>query len=649
MKHIVWDIEGNGLGELVIDKKKNLIPEVTKVHLLVLRSYPDGRTLIFRNRDGQDEIPEGLQILQSAQSCIGHNIIEYDMQVLRRLYDADFSNCRVFDTLVASRLVYPDEKNHPFGGNSVENYGNLFNEAKVGTEIEDWSQWTQLMEDRCVQDCVLQHKIFDYIKPRAAKFPFALRLEHRIAEICANMQENGVSIDVPAAEELIEQLELEFAKANDQLQEAFPPIVEEMKTPQYYYDPSTQTRYERKKDAPAKLRKQLEAGPMKTKEHPFNPGSTLQIAQRFKERYDFDAPTTENGNPTLAEEVLKSVPFPEAKLLLRAQMADKRLQHLRDWTTRARASRTPGRIHPRINPDGCNTHRATHSQPNQTACPKIVFGEEGILTGFEGRYGFECRSLWGPRPTWWQVGGDASGLELRELGHSLFIFDGGAYAQEVIDGDIHTLNQNAGGLITRDQAKTVIYAYLYGAGDEHIGELITAHASLPIELIEELHAESQSWVRQKSGRDKSKWLKLKGRQFRDQFERKIPALAQLTAWCKQCASERGFIPLLDGRRAPCRSAHSALNVLLQGNGAVTMKVAMAILARKLEDDGILWTDCAWMLWPHDEFQFEAKDEKLAHHVGKSIVDSIVEAGVRLKLKCPLDGEYKVGKNWADCH
>lgn len=661
MNCFVIDIEGNNLNEIQIDKAGVLHTECDRVHLLVLRSYPKGEVQVFRRNDDEDTIAEGWQILRSADGIIGHNVIGYDLPVLRRLYNNTVKG-RVFDTLVGSKVLYPDAKHHPFGGNSVESWGNFLGIPKVGTEITDWTKWTPLMEERCIRDCEVQAQIFKYIKPKLMRFKTPLKLEHLVAQICADMQANGVRIDVAGAEKMIQWMELEKAKAMDQLSVVFPPIIQKMKTPQYYYDPADTlpVQYPRKKDAPAKLRARLEAGPLKTKEHPFNPGSALQVAARLKEKYDWDAPRTDptpsapDGNPSITEEVLKPLPFPEAGLLLRAQMAETRLKHLTDWTRRAHASRTPGIIHPQINHLGTNTGRASHQQPNQTACPKVLNPE---LRGYEGRYGWEMRELWGPTQEGWvQIGGDASGLELRQLGHSLALYDGGAYAKEVVTGDIHTLNMEAGGLWTRDQSKTVTYAYLYGAGDLHIGEVICTHPSLSVAQLAHFAEKKQRWfaakqpgyrktARRRRMTKDQQWFDHVGSKYRAKFEKKLPALAQLATWCKQCASERGFIPLLDGRHAPVRSEHAALNVKLQGDGAILMKVAMVLVHQRLRREKI---ECAQMLWPHDEFQFEAPLEN-ANTVGELIVWAIREAGVRLKMKCPMDAEYKIGPNWAFCH
>lgn len=655
MTALIFDIEANGLGEIKIDKKKNLIKEADTVHLLVLRRYPDGATLVFRKNDEMDTIQEGWDILKRADTVIGHNIIGYDLPVLRRLYGGDIKG-RIYDTLVAAKVLYPDAKNHPFGGNSLEDFGKLLGCHK-GDYTGGWERWSQEMEDYCIQDTAVSQKILDYLRPRVAKFKRSVMIEHEVAKVCADAQDNGVDIDEEGAESLIERLEVEQAEITQKLHQVFPPIIEVMKTPKYWEDPESGERYRLKGDAPGPRRKHLVKGPMKTKEHPFNVGSANQIADRLKERYGWEAPKTEKGNPSVTEESLKGLPYPEADLILRLMMIDKRLQHLVDWTRRARASRTPGRIHPQINPLGCATSRASHSQPNQTACPKVLNPE---LRGYEGRYGWEMRSLWRPRDGWVQVGGDASGLELRCLGDALAIYDKGAYAREVINGDIHTLNQQAGGLYSRDQAKTTIYAYLYGAGNAHIGELITEHTSLPPEMVQKNHEECEAWVKARKGKKVAKghrrgmpyervdWLAMKGAEFRNSFESKIPALGRLSEWCRQCASQRGFVPLADGRHAPCRSEHSALNTLLQGNGAIIMKVAMVLFVKELKKLGWYKTRCAFMLWPHDEFQLESEPE-IAERVGQMLVESIVKAGKMLRLRCPLDGEYKIGKSWAECH
>jgi DNA polymerase I-like protein with 3'-5' exonuclease and polymerase domains len=594
----VFDIEANGLNELTFGKKvkgeKIIKREATRVHVLVIRDYHTDEVEVYR----EDRMREGLERLAGMDVVIGHNIIAYDLPVLQRLYGPVEIKAKVFDTLVAARLLWPDAKHHPYGGNSLEKLGKPAGKPKMQGP-ESWDEWTQEMEDYCIGDTITGKAIFDWLKPRLTAYKKALNLEHAFAAVIAEQQDNGVCIDVEKAEDLIDYMELERAKAYDKLQAIFPPSEVQLKT--------------------------------KIKYVPFNPGSTKQIAERLSTKYGWQAPLTDAGNPSVTETTLLGLEYEEADLLLHYQMAAKRVTQIQDWVRRARECRTPGIIHPAINTNGAATGRCTHQQPNQTACPKVLIGPDGIpLGGYAGRYGVECRSLWGPKPGMVQVGCDASGLELRMLGASLARFDDGQYARVVVNGDIHSLNMQAGGLQTRDQAKTTIYAFLYGSGDENLGITIAKHPSLTPEQRALYKGRSMAAI---------------GREFRNKFLATLPALAKLQAFCRQAASERGHIHLIDGRRAPIRSEHAALNVLLQGNGALVMKLSLVIASRMLKAEKI---PHGFMLNCHDEFQLETP-EQYAVQAGNICVDAITTAGKRLGIQCPLDGEYKIGKNWSETH
>jgi DNA polymerase I-like protein with 3'-5' exonuclease and polymerase domains len=206
------------------------------------------------------------------------------------------------------------------------------------------------------------------------------------------------------------------------------------------------------------------------------------------------------------------------------------------------------------------------------------------------------------------VGADASGLELRMLAHYM---NDSNYTNEILTGDIHTANQHAAGLKTRDQAKTFIYAFLYGAGDAKIGSVVGGSAS-------------------------------HGKKLKADFLENTPALAKLRKEVTKNA-ESGFLTGLDGRRIRVRSQHAALNTLLQGAGAVVMKQAIVILYDLLER-----VDFKLVAQVHDEWQIECRPED-ADFIGKSCVNAMVFAGELLQLNCPLDGEYRIGNSWADTH
>jgi len=261
----------------------------------------------------------------------------------------------------------------------------------------------------------------------------------------------------------------------------------------------------------------------------------------------------------------------------------------------------------RINTNGAITGRCTHSRPNMAQVPSVG-----------SPYGKECRSLFKATDGAVLIGCDASGLELRCLAHYLYPYDGGDYANKILQGDIHTVNQNAAGLPTRDAAKTFIYAFLYGAGDEKIGKVI--------------------------GRGRSA-----GRAIKATFLERLPALAQLKACIVNSLSSRDWLKGLDGRKLFIRSAHAALNTLLQGAGAVIMKQATVHLYETLTKAGLQHgEDYGFVAHVHDEFQVETKPQYV-DLILKESVNAIRQAGTTLGFKCPLDGEARAGSNWAETH
>jgi DNA polymerase I len=189
-----------------------------------------------------------------------------------------------------------------------------------------------------------------------------------------------------------------------------------------------------------------------------------------------------------------------------------------------------------------------------------------------------------------------------------------AYTNEVVSGDIHTANQKAAGLENRNQAKTFIYAFLYGAGDEKIGKIVGGGATT-------------------------------GKKLKDRFLSNTPKLKALREKVARIYQTNGSLPSLDGRRLQVRSDHAALNTLLQGAGAVVMKQALVLLDKKLKSAKI---DYKFVANVHDEWQIEVEEAR-AEEVGKLGVQSIAEAGQVLNMRCPLTGEYNVGNNWKETH
>ena len=214
------------------------------------------------------------------------------------------------------------------------------------------------------------------------------------------------------------------------------------------------------------------------------------------------------------------------------------------------------------------------------------------------------------------MGADASGLELRCLASYMAKFDNGAYGKELVQGDIHTANQKASGLPTRNDAKKFIYSFLYGAGDKRIGEIVNG-----------------------SSRE--------GKILKQTFLKRTPALQQLRDRVGKTFRLRGFLKGLDGRELQIRSEHSALNTLLQSCGSIIVKKATILLHENLSHlkHGEDWGMVAHI---HDEIQLQVKEE-LAEEVGKIAVQSIQQVKDYFNFHCELDGEYKIGNSWAETH
>jgi DNA polymerase-1 len=300
--------------------------------------------------------------------------------------------------------------------------------------------------------------------------------------------------------------------------------------------------------------------------------------------------------------VLESIDKPEAKLLSEYLMLQKRVAQIGSWLE---VVDDGGRVHGSVITNGAVTGRMTHSSPNMAQVPNSG-----------SPYGKECRDLWVVDSNNFLVGIDASGLELRMLAHYM---KDEAYVKTVCEGsskdgtDVHTINQKAAGLPTRDAAKTFIYAFLYGAGAAKIGSIVGADASAGTKLI-------------------------------NKFLSATPAL-QILRDTVATHANKGCVPGLDGRKIWVRSEHSALNTLLQGAGAIVMKKALVLLDEKLRKKKVWYGFCANV---HDEWQIETKPET-AELVGQLGVQSIQEAGEWFKLRCPLSGEYHIGKTWKDTH
>ena len=512
--------------------------------------------------------PETLsEALRSSVSVVGHNLIGYDLPVLNRLWGLSVASERIIDTLVLSRLADPSKS----GGHSLRNWGN-----ELGFPKGDHNDWTCLSADMikyCIRDVELTEAVHQKLMKDMECFSSAsLDLEHQVQFITSQQEKNGWTLDQQLAHELCATFKERMNVIEDDLQSKFPPIVHER------YSEKTGRR-------------------LKDKVETFNVGSRQQIAKRLGELGAVFGKTTEKGNPIVDESVLETIDLPEAKAVSEYLMLQKRYAQVHSWLDHV--NEDTGRVHGRVISNGAVTGRMTHQNPNMAQIPAS-----------SKPYGKECRSCWTVPSGTKLVGFDASGLELRMLAHYM---DDKEFTNVLLREDVHTRNQMAAGLANRDQAKTFIYAFLYGAGDAKIGTIVGG-----------------------SARD--------GAGLKERFLRNTPSLESLRERVVR-ASGRGYIRGLDGRRLHVRSGHAALNTLLQAAGAIVMKKALVILDKYAKE----WElDYKFIGNIHDEVQTEVR-EAHADKFGWLGVECLKAAGIEFGLRCPLDGEYKIGENWSETH
>ena len=606
MQYLVFDIETNGL-----------LDQLDTVHSLVMKNH-EGEVFSC-HKEAYRTIDDGVTMLDGAKEkqivLIGHNILSFDFPAIQKVYPQFSINPDyIIDTLVVSRLMYPNLADRDSGlikagklpaklrgSHGLEAWGYRLNLHKGDYQkemkakgLDPWEQWNPEMQSYCENDVEVNDLLWK--KLQSLKIPpRALTLETWFAYIISRQEQFGYAFHRQKAVALYQTLYLRREEIDRELMEVF--------KPRYV----NKGRFTPKKDS--SRYGYTEGVPFcKVELQEFNPSSRQQIGDRLIKEFGWKPDVmTAGGQAQIDETILSKLPYPNCKLLAERFLVEKRIAQLAEGRNAWLKLEKNGRIHGRVNTLGAVTGRCTHSNPNVAQVP-----------GVYSPYGKECRELFYVPEGFKQVGADASGLELRCLAHYMARYDGGAYAKELLEGDIHTANQEAAGLPTRNDAKRFIYSYLYGAGDAKVGEIVGKGAAA-------------------------------GKRLKESFLRKTPALKRLRedvlAKVKKSKSLRG----IDGRTLHVRSEHSALNVLLQSAGALLVKQATVNLYKELTRRGFQWgTDWGIVAHVHDEFGLQVRDG-LEDEIAEVAVWSFQEAGKQFGWRCPLDGEAKIGKDWSETH
>lgn len=651
MNAAVVDIETDGLLETC-----------TKIHCLVLRCVESGEVETYSTLPGYPSIAQGVERLKGISKLIGHNLIAFDRPAIRKLTGYEIPWEAVYDTQVVAAMRWTDLKERDLkliqagklsaefrGKNHLKSWGYRLGIFK-GTygESSDWSTCTEEMVDYCRQDTAVTLKLYEHIQ-KAGVSDLAVETEQELRLYLQYQEAGGWPFNIEKAIELNSKLVARREEIAEELRGVFG----------WWYRKG-------KEFTPARDNKKMGyvAGCPLTKIEKvvFNPGSRQHISNRLQVLYGWK-PTkfTEKGQPQIDETVIEELPpgIPGVNLLGEYLMLVKRIGQISEgknaWLQLATKERVSGgkitgllHVHHACLQSGTVTHRASHIRPNLAQVPAV-----GIA------FGYECRDLFYVPDGWVQVGSDASGLELRDLAHYMARWDNGVYAKVVSEGknedgtDVHTLNAKALD-VTRKAAKTWIYAHNYGAGDLKLG-LSAPPSSDEIAKYKTTkkwkQAKDQLANRQQPTDDYSVACFIHGGVLRSRMMKATPALKNLIEAVKVKAKEQGYLTLPDGRRVPVRHQHAALNSLLQGAGAVICKMwtvrAFRRLVAEFGEPGWkdLWSPLGFV---HDELQIACRPH-IAERVCEILVEEIRKVGIELNLKCPLDGEAKVGHSWAETH
>jgi len=586
--------------KLIFDVETNdFVSDATKVHCIVIKNIDTNKFYSYK----YDEIEKALKLLSDADLLVGHNISKFDLLVIKKLYPDFKYKAKIFDTLLVSRLIWTNRKEEDFrlkevptkliGRHSLEAWGYRLGLRK-GDFIKtgDFSKWSQEMQNYCKLDVEVTAELYNLILKQNYS-PEAIELEHNFAECIIRQEAHGFSFDVASAKKLYASLANRRLELEAILASAFPNWKKFVGT------------FRPKRDNKKKGYK-VGVSIKRYKEQTFNPNSRDHISDRLMARGWKPKVFTPDGKPKVDETVLNSLPYKEAKILAEHFLIQKRISQLAEGKQAWLKLERNNKIYGKVIENGAISGRCTHNSPNVANVPSNSVP-----------FGTECRSLFIAPDGFSLVGCDVASLELSLLAHFLFPYDDGNFKKSLLEGDIHSKNRETLGLALRSQAKTTIYAFIYGAGNQKLGQIIEGSIK-------------------------------EGKELRRKLLEKIPALKKLRDDALITFRNKKYLLGLDKRKLLVRSEHSILNLLIQSAGSLIVKQATIILHRKFKENDFTNNDVNMVAHIHDELQIESKSS-LADTIGKLAVKSVQEAGEHFKIRLPITAKYKIGKNWSETH
>jgi DNA polymerase-1 len=645
------------LREVICDTEWNGLEDPDKCWVIVCRDVQSDEVFVFERPDLN---PQPFKdFAREVQLWIGHHFIQFDLPNLYRIGCGDcIESSRIYDTLVASRLVnYRLE-----GGHSVEAWAIRLKLKQQKEDIKDWSVYTKDILSRCISDTIINKEIYLYLKGFTDRNEFkdAFRLELDNDFICLSLRQTGFPFDKVRAEALKVDLTARLKEIDDQLISSFPSTIEIVKefTPKVTLKGTLNSKDFRwlPKGADVSFFKpDVEYSLVSLR--PFEPASLKQCIERLNEagwqptektkghaeitsrkrkgKWGSDEPTdpdrlehfSEYGWK-LSEENLRTLPdtAPQAafRLVERLLLAS-RVSDLEEWLALVRPS---GRIHGTFNTIGAWTQRMSTARPNMQNIPVAKHSDkETEIEKLSNSINDEMRSCWIAEKNKRILGVDADGIQMRVFAHYVNdqrLIDALVRGDKKLKTDIHSLHQSLLGTscLSRDDAKTFIYAWLLGAGVAKVAEILKCS-----------HREAKQAV--------------------DNFILGYPGLAALKKTKIPADAARGYFSGLDKRLVVCYDEHRVLAGYLQNGEAIIMKRAARMFVKELNRRRLPFE---FINFVHDEFQVMIPDSNdLALEISDIIVNTFPVVGEDLEMNCPLAGTVKIkdgfigGYTWKDTH
>ena len=461
--------------------------DATKIHCIAARHLESRKEFFF----GPDEIQEGVDFLQSCEIIVAHNGIGYDYPLIQRLYP-EWKLPLYEDSLILSRLYNPDRNGH-----SIEAWGLTLGQAKP--EHEDWSVYTEDMGHRCREDTRILSKVLRRLLDEAGSHDWeeAIRTEYNIQWLQNKIEHRGVRLSEQVYE-AADHLERLTNEKYGILSSSLPTLVKQKGTT--VLKPFTKAGTIAKRVINILGKPVSVGGPFSGVEFvPLNLNSPQQLNGFLLsigwEPTEFNYKKAKRGgfelnpdgtyvisSPKVTEDSLEPLDHPVAEHLKDWRVLRHRLSILRHvnkstkkptgWVNTVRDDH---RIEARAIPCGTNTHRYTHS--NIVNLPTVGTAHSEFI-----------RSMLIASDGMIMAGTDAAGIQARLGGHFAYPYDGGEYARELLDGDIHSKNaaaftDAAQREISRGAAKGIGYALSFGARTRKIATMMGCSMPVADELI----------------------------------------------------------------------------------------------------------------------------------------------------------------------